>query len=432
MKITRRTVDTMILTELLGGVTGCKCGKAHICPIKTVAVGNGALEELGTLCRDFKNILVVADENTLAAVGEEALSLLDGKIEGRVIFTGEKILVPNEEAIARIDENITEKTDLIVGIGSGVINDLCKYTSHKAHLPYFIVATAPSMDGYASVGAALILGGMKVTLNAAPPMAIIGDTRVLSGAPMDMIISGYGDIIGKYSCLNDWKLSKTVCGEYFCELVYRETLLKADEVRPLGKALLMRDEVAVKSLFEALVAVGVLMAYVGNSRPASGSEHHFSHYFEITGILRGEKYLSHGIDVFYSAAESAKMRGELLLLTSPTGKALPCDAREDISRIYGSLSEEVLSLQKKVGFYSSRDERLCTYEKKWQEICEILADAPTFSDMLDMLSEVGMDYAFFEDYYGRERIDDARLYAKDLKDRYTVLWMYYDIFCKQK
>ena len=111
---------------------------------------------------------------------------------------------------------LQHEADLIIGVGSGVINDLCKHVSFKNDLAYYIVATAPSMDGYASVGAALILNGMKITLNARPPKAIIADTSVLKDAPIDMLRAGYGDIIGKYSCLNDWKLSHCVNGEYFC------------------------------------------------------------------------------------------------------------------------------------------------------------------------------------------------------------------------
>ena len=48
--------------------------------------------------------------------------------------------------------------------------------------------------------------------------------------------------------------------------------------------------------------------------------------------------------------------------------------------------------------------------------------------MKDMISEVGMDYDDFVKFYGRDVIDDGVLYAKDTKDRYTVLWTYYDIF----
>jgi glycerol-1-phosphate dehydrogenase [NAD(P)+] len=420
----------MNITELLSGVKTCECKREHLCPIKHVVIGNGVVNSIREIAKPYKNILLVADENTYAVGGESVLSLLGDKISARVIFSGKTVLVPNEAAIAKINEKITAETDLILGIGSGVINDLCKHTSYEASLPYHIVATAPSMDGYASKGSALILGGMKVTLNAAVPEAIVADTEFLKTAPMDMIIAGYGDIIGKYSCLCDWKLANLVNGEYICDFVLNATYEEVEKTRKLSKKLLSRDEDAIATLMGALVAVGILMAYVGNSRPASGSEHHFSHYFEIVGIVKGEKYLPHGIDVFYSAAETAKIREQLIAMDE-TDFACGFDAKiyeSNIRRVYGSVADEVLALQKKLGWYEKISERLSVYKEKWQEIKALLKTAPSFSQMCEMLSDVGMAYSRFVDFYGEEKIRDAYLYAKDLKDRYTVLWMYSDIF----
>jgi len=423
----------MNIDELLLGVDKCKCGKTHKCPIKHVVIGDGALAKLPDIAGKYKKILLIADENTYAAASG-AESGIKEKIYDRVIFPGDVILVPDEDAINRIKEKINCETDLILGIGSGVINDLCKHTSFESSLPYHIVATAPSMDGYASKGAALILGGMKVTLNAAVPEAIIADTSILKNAPDDMIIAGYGDIIGKYSCLSDWKLSALVRGEYICDFVVRATYDEIEKTRKIAKLLKNRDEHAIEVLMGALVSVWILMAYVGNSRPASGSEHHFSHYFEIVGILKGEKYLPHGIDVFYSAAETAKIREIICSLEKPelsSEQLLPCKYNEDISRIYGKLSSEIFELQEKVGLYNETDKRLGAYTSRWNEIRSLLKEAPEFSEMEELLSEVGMKYETFKELYGEKKIQDAYLYAKDLKDRYTVLWMYYDIFVRK-
>ena len=120
-----------------------------------------------------------------------------------------------------------------------------------------------------------------------------------------MIKAGYGDIIGKYSALNDWKLSNLLTGEYICDFIYDLTYDCILKVRSLAKGLLTQDEESVKALMEALVLVGIAMAFAGSSRPASGSEHHLSHYFEITGIVNGEEYFPHGIDVAYSTVVTA-------------------------------------------------------------------------------------------------------------------------------
>lgn len=417
--------------EKIGVKQNCDCGKAHVCPIEYISVCEGAIAELSKITEDYDGILLVADENTYGVAGAMVEDALSGKSVLRVIF-GRELLVPNEDAVKKIEENITDDVELIVGIGSGVINDLCKYTSFRAGLHYVIVATAPSMDGYASVGCAMILDGLKVTINGRVPMAILADTKVLATAPLDMILSGYGDVIGKYSCLSDWRLSALVNGEYLCEDVWQATMREVKKVRSIAKKIAAKEPEAVGALMESLIAVGVLMAYVGNSRPASGSEHHFSHFFEITGIIGGTDYLPHGIDVFYSAAETAKIR-EKLLSFKKFPDTIPYDEAHRIAetkRIYGELAEETLTLQTKVGFYGKIGDRLKIYKEKWADIQKLLSEAPTFDEMCGMISEVGMNYNDFTKFYGAEKINDATLYAKDTKDRYTVLWMYYDIFGK--
>ena len=419
----------MTVAELLEGKLDCPCGQAHPCPIDSVVIGKNACESLVELCGEYKSILLVADKNTYAVGGDRVMSLVGEKISSMQVFdTGDGLLVPNEKAISDIEAKLMPETDLVIGIGSGVINDLCKQVSFTAGLRYYIVATAPSMDGYASKGAALILDGMKVTTNADVPKAIIGDVDMLKSAPMDMIRAGYGDIIGKYSCLNDWKLSALVNGEYMCEYVLEATYEEVEKTVGLVDGLLARDDDAIATLMQSLVAVGILMAYVGSSRPASGSEHHLSHYFEIVGIERGEDYLAHGIDVCFSAVETAKVREKLLSLEDISAYEYNFDRADyeaNIRRIYGSVADEVIDLQNKMRWYDI--DRVSIYKEKWAEIKEILKSAPTSEEMLALCEKVGLDHSKFTSLYGEEKIADAILYAKDLKDRYSVLWMNYDL-----
>jgi len=168
------------------------------------------------------------------------------------------------------------------------------------------------------------------------------------------------------------------------------------------------------------------MSYVGNSRPASGSEHHLSHYFEITGILENKDYYSHGIDVMYSTAVTAKIR-ENIINSYPSKYIFNRDKWiSDIKRIYLNSADEVISLQDKIGWYTV-DERN-VIEQKWDKIINLLKEAPSFSECTNMLFEIGLSYSDFIEFYGIEKIKDAVLYAKDLKDRYTVLWLNYKYF----
>ena len=417
----------MNLTLLNEKFKNCSCGREHLCPIDYVKIGKGTINTLPLLCEKYNNIILVCDHNTFNACGKNVTAILKEKISNQLIFNPNgEIVIPNEEKIAEIEAIIQPETDLIIGVGSGVINDLCKYVSFKHNLPYFIVATAPSMDGYASVGAALILKGMKVTLNARPPKAIIGDTDVLKNAPQQMLQAGFGDIIGKYSCLNDWKLSALLNNEYFCDNIYNLTLFQTEKVRPFAQALLNKKEEAVESLMEALVTVGIAMSYVGNSRPASGSEHHLSHFFEITGILEHKDYYSHGIDVMYSTAVTAKIR-ENIIKSYPGKYSFNRDKWiSEIKEIYHDSADEVIKLQDEIGWYTADEQDVI--KQKWDEIINILNEGPSFSECTKMLSEIGLSYNDFIDFYGISKIKDAVLYAKDLKDRYTVLWLNYKYF----
>lgn len=404
----------------------CVCGKKHTCEIEAVYIEKDAIGRLSALTAFAKNILLVADENTFKAAGVKTEKALSGKVYKKVLFSGESILIPNEEAIEEVRRHMGN-TDLLIGIGSGVIQDLCKYVAFFAKIPYMIVATAPSMDGYASDGAAMILGGMKETVKAGLPKAIIADTEVLKNAPMEMIKAGYGDIIGKFSALCDWKLSRIINDEYFCPYIYDVTYAMIKETLKMADGLLKREEESVRALMEALTVVGIMMSFAGSSRPASGSEHHLSHFFEIVGIIDEKPYLPHGIDVAYGTVLTAGLREKIVNIAFPDRMQRPSNAeiQGKIKTIYKSVAEGCIKLQEKVGGYQNR---MPIYKEKEAEIKTVLKECPGKDEIMEMLSKMDYDMQAFFDLYGKEKIEDAVLYAKDLKDRYTVLWLYFDLF----
>ncbi len=412
----------MNMKKLVAGILGCSCGMDHLCPIDHIEISGEMLSHLPAYCAGYQKILLVADQNTYGAAGAQVAAVLGEKIAQVKIFeTGDGVLIPDEQAVAAVEAVLPADCDLVLGIGSGVINDLCKYVSFRHDLPYYIVATAPSMDGYASVGAAMILGGMKETVSARPPKAILADPKVLAEAPLEMLQAGYGDIVGKYSCLNDWKLSALINDEYFCQAVYDLTMDTVLKVDPLAEAILRREEEAVAALMEALVIVGVAMAYVKTSRPASGSEHHLSHFFEITGIVFDRPYFAHGIDVLYSAVVTAKLREQM---QRAEWSAVPFDEAAwegEIQRVYGSSASGVLALQRRLGWYEKTDASSVLGQEK--AIRELLAQAPTEEQMLRLVERIGLKMEAFYELYG-SAVEDAIRYAKDLKDRYSVLWLY--------
>jgi len=269
---------------------------------------------------------------------------------------------------------------------------------------------------------------MKETVSAGLPRAIVADTEVLKNAPMEMIKAGYGDIVGKFSALNDWKLSHAVNDEYFCQYIYDMTFDMVKKTLELAEGLLKRDANSVGVLMEALVVVGILMSFAGSSRPASGSEHHLSHFFEIVGIVTDTDYLPHGIDVAYSTVVTAKIREKLLNSQFPEKQYQKDEEqyKSDMKAIYKEVSDGCIALQKKIGNYEK--DRVTIYRKKEKEVRAILAEMPKAEEIEKMLSAVRLDISEFYEIYTEEKINNSIVYAKDLKDRYTVLWMNYDFF----
>lgn len=417
----------MKLSDLINHDLVCSCGRTHRCDIKAVRIGTGVLAQLPALT-DAKRILLLSDQNTDALCGDRVRSLLEGRIAACLRYeTGEALLVPDESAVAKAEALMTAEIDMVLGIGSGVINDICKYVSFAHGIPCGIIATAPSMDGFASSGAAMIFEGMKITFTTHAPDLILGDTDLLCTAPADMIAAGFADIIGKYSALNDWRLSHLVNGEYLCPFVYDLVMEKTDEVRDLAPALLKKEPAAVATLTEILVMIGVCLTLLSTTRPGSGSEHHLSHYFEITGLILDRPYFLHGTDVGYSTVVTAAMRERIRTIKTPVFHPVSGDTRlAAYDRVYRDRASEVAALQNEAGRYAK--DMTAVYTAKWKEIVEILNECPTAKEIEEMLLSVGFDLSAFEKLYGAERIADGKLWGKDLKDRYSVLWLYFDLF----
>lgn len=280
----------------------CSCGKHHQMSIEKLIMGKGVLPRICEIAEPFRSgkILMVSDNHTYDAAGEKVLELLEGdefQVKNLILDSGDGILIPDESVVGKVLLNVERETNLLIGVGSGSINDTVKYISSRTKIPYVIVCTAPSMDGYVADGAPLILEGRKISFEATLPYGVLGDTDIMKHAPQRMIQAGFGDVLGKLTALADWKLAKELNGDYYCEtcvtLVERALLKVISRVDGLAK----REDEAILFLIEALNLTGVAMGLLGISRPASGAEHMLSHYWEMDFIAKGKFPELHGIKV---------------------------------------------------------------------------------------------------------------------------------------
>ena len=192
-------------------------------------------------------------------------------------------------ALGRLIVEIPSDTSVMLAVGSGTINDISRYLSYKLHIPYVILCTAPSMDGYASVVSPLVIDGVKTTYDAVYPYAIVADINIMKEAPMHMLHAGLGDIIGKYTALSDWHIAEILNKEYFCSSVEQLMIKAVQKCVAASPKIKERDTEAIKSITEALIFSGIAIGMVESSRPASGEEHHLSHCWEMMFMNEGKK-----------------------------------------------------------------------------------------------------------------------------------------------
>ena len=94
-----------------------------------------------------------------------------------------------------------------------------------------------------------------------------------------------------------------------------------------------------------------------------------------------------------------------------------------VQNVHGDAADGIIELQEKVGLYAELN--LHVFEEQWEEICAVLKDAPDYHTMVTFIEAIGLNIHEFEAFYKSAVICDAIRYAKDLKDRYTVLWLAY-------
>ena len=308
----------------MGIQANCKCGKTHIFTSEVI-VKEGALLELPRLMKQYsaKKVFLVADKNTYAAAGKAVVEIVENeKVKVVKCIFEEDALEPDEHSVGRAIMYYESDCDLVIGVGSGVINDISKIVANVAGKPYIIVGTAPSMDGYASATSSMTRDGLKISLPSKCADVIIGDLDVLCQAPAKMMASGLGDMLAKYVSICEWRIANLITGEYYCEDIaqlVREALKKCVDN---AKGLLNREEQAVKAVFEGLVIGGVAMAFAGVSRPASGVEHYFSHVWDMRGLEFGSTVDLHGIQCAVATNLVAGLYEKTLKILPDKEKAL--------------------------------------------------------------------------------------------------------------
>jgi len=419
----------------------CNCGKRHRADIDDIVIEKEAITFLPSLINqyNFKKIFIIADANTYKVAGEITETVLQGNAFDlkKYIFEDEEHLIPDEKAIGKLLIQIPNDTDLILAIGSGTLNDLARYLSYKLSIPYFIVVTAPSMDGYASTVSPLIVNGLKTTYTAISPRAIIADIDIIKNAPMEMITAGLGDILGKYTCLCDWELGRIINGEYYCETVVN--IIRNSIQKCVGNidGIENRDNFAIKNLMEGLILSGIAMSFVGNSRPASGSEHHLSHFWEMMFLLKGKKAILHGTKVGVATVIITKLyqllKTKTVNFSNAIEKVNSFDQKEwvkCIEKTYKTAAPDIIALEEMAQKNSIEkyNKRIQIIKSKWNDIIRTIEKiVPSAKEIEEILKKVDAPVNPLQVGVDSNTVLNSIIFAKEIRNRYTILQLLWDL-----
>ncbi len=274
---------------------------ARSATLRELLIAPGALARTGPLARrhfDAASAVVFADEAGFAAAGAQVLEGLSGAgFEASCHVIPARPLPKPTTELAETFRAVLAGAPapaLPVALGSGVINDLVRHAAFRAGLPFLSVATAASMDGYASAGAPLIHDGFKITIPARAPRVIVADLEVIAAAPPEMNSWGYGDLAGKIPAGGDWMLADALGIEPIDDAAWPLVQDNLHGWLADPAALAGGDHAAIARLFLGLSAVGLAMEFHGSSRPASGADHQIAHLWEMEGLQRGGQRVAHG------------------------------------------------------------------------------------------------------------------------------------------
>ena len=413
---------------------------------RACVIEDGAIKNIVQIFREcFPNAaraILIADPRTWNAAGEMVAQVLEANgigfskhivEEGGKIFHAEYCYV--EEVRSAIKDTLSTNEGIVpIAIGSGVINDVTKLASGDLHLPYMVVATAASVDGYSSFGASITSPEVaKQTYSCPAPRAIIADLTVIKNAPREMTAWGYGDLLSKIPAGADWILASELgVGEWHDRAWHtvQDGLAEA-----LGNPEGVRDgdSKAFGKFVEGLMLGGFAMQDMQSSRPASGAEHMFSHILDMKHHTYKGELVSHGAQVGVATYFMSKFYEKILsfdytkLDVEACVKAWPeWEEEEKLCRdiFKSTLFPELGVEQTKPKFHTKEAlrEHLTLAKNIWPELKEKLKKQLLPSEEIKRRLEIVGGAVFPEDIgtTAREMADNT-MTAVHMRNRYNAL-----------
>lgn len=419
----------MELSPVLHFLKDCQCGKTHTLDIRAVEIEEGLVEKAGAVlaANGFpRRILVVSDESAMSAC-EGLMRSLD-----RAGFCC-KTKLYKDMRTARLETaqeigRLSSDADGILSVGTGSVNDLCRYAAGQHGKDFAIFATAPSMDGFASDSSPIIVNGFKASLKGRLPSIIMADTEILARSPNELKSAGYGDIVAKYIAIADWKIANITACEYLCPRILSLVRQALDKVVSMTDKVTSCDTAAAEAIMEALVLSGCTMSLAGCTRPASGAEHIISHYWEMTKLEQGIWPDFHGKKVGVATLVLLPIYKSLVQYEHIAPVPDVFDLNEVLSHFCDSVKPDVYRMNTPP--ITDRIE-LSRLKSCWPLIRKIIEeDLPAAGTLADLMKRAGCATTIEEVGVSPELCGRAVRYSPYMRHRVTLLRIMNMLGCK--
>jgi len=395
----------------------CGCGKSHEMQTKLAVIESGCLKKLDDYMQQYglKGFrTAVYDENTYHALGMEPIAA------EQTIVLDPKDLHANEKGVEMVMRQLSPQTKVLIAVGAGTIHDITRYCAYIQGIPFVSCPTAASVDGFCSSVAAMTWEGAKKTLTAVPPEIVVADLNVISQAPMRLSRSGFGDMIGKWIALTDWRIGRILKNEFYCDRIANMTEQATKAVMESAKGIAKGQVQAYETLTYGLILSGLAMQLMGNSRPASGAEHHISHIIEMEpdGLavhsdgLHGEKV---GVATVYAAEEYHRLKK----LPADAWGDYPAITEEEIYKVFGDrLTGQITAENAKDSAAGITGESL---REHWEEIRTQLEKIPEAATLKKLYDELDVMHTLKELGVPEEKLPELLDASPLVRNRLTLM-----------
>lgn len=394
----------------------CSCGNEHkmeteFCIIEAGCLANA--DEYIKKCGLQGFSVAIYDENTY-----ESTDGIHPKVDEEIILPSEGLHADNHGVMLAM-EQLAESCDYLIAIGSGTIHDITRYCAYEKGIPFVSCPTAASVDGFCSSVAAMTWDGFKKTFEAVAPKIVIADLNIISKAPMCLTNSGFGDIIGKFIALADWKIAHTLTNEYFCETIHDMTMDATKAVMESAEAIKAGDIIAYEKLIYGLLMSGLAMQMLGNSRCASGAEHHISHLIEMqpeglgikSDALHGEKV---GVGTLIACMEYHQLKDNNF-----KWKDYHKASSDYIKDMFGERLSDAIVAENSDDCALGITAKLI--EEKWDNIRDIIDTIPAYKELIKKYEILGVKSRLGEIDVPAEKLDILMEYSPLVRNRLTLM-----------